>query len=270
MKLSVTSWSFPVLTLDEVGGIAKVLGIEAIDVSFFYASAIDRARVLGDSERYGAELRQKLPVRIANFYYLFGNGLDERNLALGPNSENVADLQKVLAFTKAAGGDSVFILPGLINPGQSRKEAIAKSAESLKPLVEAGQKSGIGLTIEPHVHGILESVDAVHDLVAKVPGLRITLDLAHFTALGYRQNEIETLVPHAGHVHLRQARQGALQAKMEQGTINFPSLFAALRDAGYDDWLSIEVVHQAYMDTLYDDVLTETVKLRDAFRAWSR
>lgn len=270
MRLSVTSWSFPVLSLAEVGGIAKVLGIEAVDVSFFYASAIDRARVLEDGERYGAELRGNLPVRIANFYYLFGNGLAERNLSLGPDDQNLADLEKVFAFTRAAGGDSVFILPGLINPGQSRKEAISNSAESLKPLVEASQRIGIGLSIEPHVHGVLESVDAVHELVAAVPGLQITLDLAHFTALGYRQEEIETLVPHAGHVHLRQARQGALQAKMEQGTINFASLFAALREAGYADWLSIEVVHQAYMDTLYDDVLTETVKMRDTFHAWSR
>src|SRR5690606_18205247 len=117
MKLSVTSWSFPVLTLDEAGGLAKVLGIPAIDVSFFYASAIDRARVLGSPEAYGEELRRRLPVGIANFYYLFGNGLDERNLALGPDQRNLDDIRKVLAFTKAAGGDSVFILPGLVNPG---------------------------------------------------------------------------------------------------------------------------------------------------------
>lgn len=270
MKLSVTSWSFPVLSLEEIGGLAKVLGIGAIDVSFFYASALDRGRVLGSPESYGAEIRRQLPVAVANFYYLFGNGLDERNLALGPDAANLADFQNVLRFTKAAGASSVFILPGLINPGQSRRQAIANSVEALKPLVEAGQESGVTVTIEPHVHGILESVDAVHDIVSRVPGLRITLDLAHFMALGYRQDEIETLTPHAGHVHLRQARQGALQAKMEQGTINFPSLFGSLRDAGYEDWLSIEVVHQAYMDTLYDDVLTETVKMRDAVRAWSR
>ena len=269
MKLSVTSWSFPVLTLDEAGGLAKVLGIPAIDVSFFYASAIDRAKVLGAPEAYGEELRRRLPVGIANFYYLFGNGLDERNLALGPDQRNLDDIRKVLAFTKAAGGDSVFILPGLVNPGQSRRQAIDRSAESLKPLVEAAQNSGITLTIEPHVHGILESVDAVHEMVRRVPGLKITLDLAHFVSMGYRQDEIETLAPHAGHVHLRQARQGELQAKMEQGTINFPALFGTLRDAGYDGWLSIEVVHQAYMNTLYDDVLTETVKMRDTFRAWS-
>jgi len=270
MKLSVTAWSFPVLNLDEVGGLARVLGIDAIDVSFFYASALDRARVLGSPDAYGEDLRRRVQVDIASFYYLFGNGLDERNLALGPNGANLADFDKVLRFTKAAGADNVFILPGLINPGQSRAQAIANSVEALKPLVEAGDRSGVTVTIEPHVHGILESVDAVHDICARVEGLKIVLDLAHFTALGYRQEEIETLAPLAGHVHLRQARQGALQAKMEQGTINFPSLFAALRDAGYDGWLAIEFVHQAYMDTLYDDVLTETVKMRDTFRAWSR
>ena len=29
-----------------------------------------------------------------------------------------------------------------------------------------------------------------------------------------------------------------------------------------------EVVHQDYMNTLSDDVITETVALRDCFRAW--
>jgi sugar phosphate isomerase/epimerase len=101
-----------------------------------------------------------------------------------------------------------------------------------------------------------------------VPGLKLTLDLAHFFSMGYRQEEIETLAPYAGHVHLRQAKQGHLQAKLEEGTINFPSLLGALRDAGYDGWLSIEYVHQAYMNTLYDDVLSETVKMRNLVRGW--
>ena len=86
--------------------------------------------------------------------------------------------------------------------------------------------------------------------------------------MGYRQDEIETLVPHAGHIHLRQAKQGHLQNKLEEGTINFPSLLGALRDAEYGGWLAIEYVHQAYMNTLFDDVLTETVRMRDLVRNW--
>jgi sugar phosphate isomerase/epimerase len=269
MKLCVTSWSFPHLTLAEVAGISKVLGLEGVDVSFFYASGLDKARLLGEPEVYGAEIAGITGLPVSNLYYLFGEGLADRNLALGaPDPQNAQDFGKALAFCKAAGAPSVFLLPGLVNPGQSRRQAFEASAEALKPLVAAGQEAGVTVTIEPHVHGLIESVEMSAEMVERVPGLKITLDLAHFVTLGYRQDEIESLAPHTGHVHLRQARQGALQAKMEEGTINFPSLLGALRDAGYDGWLSIEYVHQAYMNTLYDDVLSETVKMRDAVRAW--
>lgn len=269
MKLSVTAWSFPLLTLEEIGQIAKALGLDAVDVGLFYASALDKARILSEPETYGAEVKASLPVDVANYYHLFGGDLLERNLALPADPNNLSDLKSTLAFAKAAGAPSVFILPGMINPNQSRSAAINASAEALKPMVAAGQEAGVTVTVEPHVHGILESVDATHDLISKVPGLKIALDLAHFVSLGFRQDEIETLAPQAGHVHLRQAKQGHLQEKMENGTINFPAFFGALRDAGYDGWLAIEYVHQAYMNTLFDDVLSETVKMRDCFRAWN-
>jgi len=145
---------------------------------------------------------------------------------------------------------------------------MANSAEAMKPMVEAGQKAGVVVTIEPHVHGILESVSSVEEMLHRVPGLKLTLDPAHLVTLGYCQEEIERLVPHAGHVHLRQGRPGVLQSKLEEGTYNFPAFFGELRDAGYQGWLACENVHQAYMNTLHDDVLTETVKMRDAFRRW--
>jgi len=68
-------------------------------------------------------------------------------------------------------------------------------------------------------------------------------------------------------VHLRQARPGVLQAKLAHGTINFPAVLATLRAAGYTGYLAIEYVHQEYMDTRHDDVLTETVQMRDLVRA---
>ena len=42
MRLSVTSWSFPALTLPEVAGVARALGIGAIDTGYFYRSALSR------------------------------------------------------------------------------------------------------------------------------------------------------------------------------------------------------------------------------------
>ena len=124
------------------------------------------------------------------------------------------------------------------------------------------------LAVEPHVHAWLESPEMALELVQAVPGLELTLDPAHFVCLGFAQDAIEALCPHAAHVHLRQARPGALQCKLDEGTLNFPALLAALRDASYRGWLCIEYLNQPYMQTIHVDVLFETLRMRDLVHAW--
>jgi len=270
VRLSVTSWSFPELTLDEVGGLAHVLGIEGLDVGYFYRSALDRPRLLAGPEAYADEVRNRLPLPVANLYHLFGNGVADRNLADPANrATNTTDFAAVLKFCAAVGAPTVFILPGVINGAQSRTQALTETVESLKPLLDLAASTGVTVCIEPHIHSYLESPAITAELCERASGVKLALDYAHFAVAGYRQDEIDVLARWAGHIHLRQARPGALQTKLEQGTLNFPALFATLRDVGYDGWLAAEIVHQGYFDTLHDDVLTETVKLRDLFRAWS-
>lgn len=269
MRLSVTSWSFPSCTLDEVAAIARAINIEAIDVGLFYRSALDKAEILSDPDGIAANLKD-LALPIANYYHLFGDGLESRNLALpGTLDANLKDLEKVLAFADKAGIATVFILPGVINPGQSRETAAKISAESLGAMTSLAASFKAKLCIEPHVHSWAESPDLVRRLI-DATGIGLALDYAHFACLGYRQEEIDPLARHAVHFHLRQARMGALQAKFAQGTLNFPAMFGTLRDVGYAGSLAIEYVHQDYMNTLSDDVLTETIAMRDCFRNWQK
>jgi sugar phosphate isomerase/epimerase len=210
-------------------------------------------------------------VTASNYYHLFGTTLAERNLADAASlAANVADFRQVVRFCRAAAIPTVMVLPGVVNPGQTRAAALAQSARSLAELAPLAAEAGVALTVEPHVHSYLEAPALVAELLARVPALKLTLDYAHFVCLGYRQEEIDPLAAHAAHVQLRQARPGALQAKREQGTINFPALLGTLRTCGYRGYLALEYVHQAYMDTLYDDVLTETVRLRDLVRSYLR
>ncbi len=269
MKLSLTSWSFPACTLKEAAAISNALGIGALDVGLFYRSALSKEKILGDPEGAAAELAG-LEVTIPNYYHLFGEGLGGQNLALpGTIAQNAEDLKQVLTFADAAGIATVFILPGIINPGQSRADALAVSIESLKELGEVASDFKATICIEPHVHSFAESPAIVTELI-KATGIRLALDYSHFACLGYRQEEVDPLAPYAAHVHLRQARMGALQTKFAHGTLNFPAMFATLRDAGYQGYLAIENVHQDYMNTLYEDVLTETITMRDCFREWMR
>lgn len=267
MYLSLTAWSMPSCTLQEAADISKALGIGALDVGLFYRSALDKGEILSDPHGAAAGLRD-LGVKLPNYYHLFGDGLDGRNLAQpGTLDANLKDLAQVLTFADDAGIGSVFILPGVVNPGQSRKEAEAVSTESLREMVALAKDHETTLCIEPHVHSFAESPAIVQRLVENT-GVKLALDYSHFACLGYRQEEIDPLAPHAGHVHLRQAKMGELQTKFHQGTLNFPAMFGTLRDAGYDGALAIEPVHQDYMNTLFDDVLTEIIALRDCYTNW--
>jgi sugar phosphate isomerase/epimerase len=267
MRLSLTSWSMPACTLAECAAISKALGIGALDLGLFYRSALDKAEILSDPFA-AAEKVRALGIEVPNYYHLFGSSLADRNLALpGTLEQNARDLDRVLSFADAAGIATVFILPGVVNPGQSRTDAARVSSASLKELLDVAKGHRAKICVEPHVHSWAESPDLVRRLVDET-GIGLALDYAHFACLGYRQEEVDALAPYAVHVHLRQARMGALQAKFAQGTINFPALFGTLRDCGYSGAVALEPVHQDYMNTLFDDVLTEIVALRDCFNHW--
>jgi len=269
MKLSLTAWSFPALTLAECAGVSRALGIGALDVGLFYRSGLDKALILADPRAAAAGLGP-LGLALPNYYHLFGDGLTGRNLSLpGTLDRNARDLDQVLTFADAAGIGSVFVLPGVVNPGQSRAEAARVAADSLRELLRVAADHKARLCIEPHVQSWAESPDLVRRLI-DATGIGLALDYSHFACLGYRQDEVDPLARHAVHVHLRQARMGALQTKFAEGTLNFPAIFATLRDAGYDGWLALEAVHQDYMATLSEDVLTETVALRDCYHNWTR
>ena len=269
MRLSLTSWSFPSCTLEECAAISNALGIGSLDVGLFYRSALPKDALLADPEAVAAKVHT-LGVEVPNYYHLFGAGLDDRNNA-DPASlaDNLTDLAQVMRFADAAGIGSVFVLPGVVNPGQSRATAQAASAANMRELVALSQDYAATLTIEPHVHSILESPADTLRYLEAVPGLKLTLDYAHFACLGYRQEEIDPLAPHAAHVHLRQAKSGALQTPADRGTINMAAQFGTLAEAGFKGAMALEFVHQDYMGTMHEDVLTETIAVRDAFRHWA-
>ncbi|MBL4813707.1 MAG: sugar phosphate isomerase/epimerase [Rhodobacteraceae bacterium] len=268
MKLSLTAWSLPSCTLKEAADISKALGIGALDVGLFYRSALDKKLILADPHVAAVPLAD-LGVDVPNYYHLFGDGLAGRNLALpGTLAANLRDLKQVLTFADAAKIGTVFILPGIINPGQSRADAAQVSTESLAAMGAIATGFNTTLCFEPHVHSFCESPRIALDLVEQ-SGVKLALDYAQFTCLGYRQDEIDPLARHAAHIHLRQAKMGALQAKFAHGTLNFPAMFGTLRAIGYQGALSLEPVHQDYMNTLFEDVLSEIIALRDCYTAWS-
>ncbi|WP_309668454.1 sugar phosphate isomerase/epimerase family protein [Tabrizicola sp.] len=262
MKLTVTSWSFAACTLAESWGIARALGFGAMDLGLLHGAALNRGRIVSDPVGAAGEVAA-LGIAVSNLYWLFGADIVQ-NAVTDPaaRARNEAELDRVCRFASTLGCPSIFVLPGVTGPG-----AFGAAVTGLRGLVAVAARHGITLTVEPHVGGLLASPAETLALLAEVPGLRLTLDYAHFTCMGFTQGQIDVLAPHAAHVHMRQARPGALQAKWGEGTLDFTAMVGRLRDCGYKGYLAVEYVHQGYMNTLFDDVLTETVRMRDHLRA---
>jgi sugar phosphate isomerase/epimerase len=268
LRLSLPAWSFPSATLPEVRGIARALGFDGLDVGHFYASGLDRAHVLAEPEAAGEELREGgMPV--STYYHHFGDGIVDRNVALPEaRAANLADFERLARFCRAAGIPALFVLPGMLTPGRTVGEAIAAAGETLRHGVEIVGQHGVTLTVEPHVRSIVESPEAVLELLAAAPGLKLALDPSHFICLGYPQDRLDPLLPHAAHVHLRQARPGRLQERSVHGMLNLDAFLSALVAGGYDGWVAPEPLHQDFIDSWNVDVVTEVIAMRDLVRAW--
>jgi sugar phosphate isomerase/epimerase len=266
VRLSLCSWSLPELTLPEVRDVVRALGLDGYDVGLFYAAALDKQLILSDPRRAAEQLRA-LGLPSPSYYHLLGDDLADRNLArAGDHARNLEDLRAVVTFCAAAEIPTLFLLPGVVNPGQTRAQALEVAARGLRAATELAGEQGVTLTIEPHVHSLAESPATTLELLERVPGLKLALDYSHFVCLGHTQEAIDVLLPHAAHVHLRQARSGRLQERLGYGTINFAAIVGGLRDLGYDGWLALEPLHQDYIDCWNVDVVTEVVQLRELVR----
>jgi sugar phosphate isomerase/epimerase len=269
MELCVTGWSFPLLSLEEAAGVGAALGFTAMDWGAFPGGQLDRAVLLSEPKRLLKRLRET-DMLASNLYWTFGAGFKERALNNPDRDErlrNVEDFRRVIDFCGEAGIPSVMLLPGVLHSGQTQAEALATCIEGCNELLQVSGPAGIAIALEPHVMGLLETPEAVLQVVREAEGVRLALDYGHFLTLGYRQADVDPLAPYAAHVHLRQAKPGFLQTRLEHGTLNFPRILNTLRDAGYDGYLAIECVHQDYLQTDNVDVISETVKLRDLLRA---
>ncbi len=268
MQTSITSWSFPACNLDEAWNISKALGICHMDIGLLHVASLNRAQILSDPIHSAKKLLET-GIESSNLYWLFGQTPAERELSDSAHlDQNLQDFEQVCQFAAKMGIPTLFLLPGVPRPNVSAELLFEQSAQSLRKLMPIAQAHNIILTVEPHIGGILSSPDMALAMVRAVPGLKLTLDYAHFICMGYSQEQIDPLAAHAAHIHLRQARPGALQTKFSEGTTSFGAMIETLRDAHYDGFMSIEYVHQPYMNTVFDDVLTETIIMRDLLRTY--
>jgi sugar phosphate isomerase/epimerase len=268
-KLSCADFSFPLLTHEAAVRIISLLGLRGVDIGLFAGrSHLRPEKELKRPDKNGAALRLRLKreglVASDIFLQVHENFADFAVNHPDVKRRDFARRQflKTLEYAAAAGSKHVSILPGVIFPAEPRRTSLARAADELAWRVERANSLKLTVGIEPHVGSIVDTPARAMDLAARVPGLGLTLDYAHFTRVGIADAYIEPLCAHATHFHARCARKGRLQTSLKDNTINFAGVLKALHKHHFRGWIALEYVWIDWEHCNEVDVLSETVLLR--------
>lgn len=268
MKVSLAIQSLRSCTLNEAADIARALGFEALELDGVMDTTLSRDGILNGS-REEVKRVQDLQLKHPSIHWTFGKGsfypaLNDPDP--GVRAANSEQIKRLAEFCHESDILAMLVLPGMLLPGQSAEEMRKCALDAFRQFLEIAQAAQVGLMFESHVGSSFETPANALWLAEQVPGVGIALDYAHFVCQGYTVSDIEPCLAYSTHVHMRQAKPGLMQTKLEDGTIHFPMLLDTLHERGFEGYLSVEYVHQNYIGADNVDVLTETVKMRDLIR----
>ena len=166
-----------------------------------------------------------------------------------------AQLKQVRAdidVAAALGATCVRLTAGQAHPGVRREDGIRWVMDSFERLLRYAEGKGVYLAYENHYKDYFwqypdfsQRAEVFLEIVRRMrgSGLRVNFDTSNQVMVGEDPMavllEVRDLVVH---VHCSdRVRPGEYQhAPAGEGVVDFPRIFAALHDAGYQGWLSVE------------------------------
>jgi sugar phosphate isomerase/epimerase len=271
MRLSCRDNCFPVLSHDAALAVIADLDIDGVDVSISNRhDQLVPKHVLADPAAVAARVARttsRLGLEVADVFVLTGYGPDTLSVNARTEDERAAarrQFDAFVAFAVELGAPGITVCPGETWDDDPKAGLDVAGAE-LAWRADRAAAVGLALSFEPHAQSNVRTPEAVLDLLARAPGVTITLDYSHFVARGVAEADVDCLIPHARHVQARQAAPGHLQATAKTGTIDFARIVGALGRSGYAGWFGLEYTWNDWIDEV--DTLAQTALLRDLVRA---
>lgn len=159
--------------------------------------------------------------------------------------------EEAMRFAVTAGAPQVRVGAGALDG--SYEESFAAAREFLGGVEDLAKSHGVKALVEIHHRTICPSASLAHRLVSAFDPERIGVifDPGNMAQEGFEDYRIglELLGPYLAHVHIKNSAferpEGGgvwepCWAPLEDGVVDFGSLFAALAGVGYNGWLVIE------------------------------
>ncbi len=135
---------------------------------------------------------------------------------------------------------------GPVEAGSSWSAALKLFVEVLQPVAEHAEKQGVLLLIEPEPGLLIENADQFLEMIERVdsPAVGLNFDIGHFYCVGDDPAAtVQRLAPYIRHFHLEDIAATRVHHHLipGEGAIDFSAVFRAIREIGYDGWITVEL-----------------------------
>jgi sugar phosphate isomerase/epimerase len=274
-RLACADFTFPLLAHDKVLDLIAALELDGVDIGLFEGrSHLWPSREFANLKGSARTLRNKIADRGLKPADVFLQ-LDPDFVPFAINQPDEERRQhardqylRTLEYAVELGSPHVTTLPGVYFENvEPTADSWQRSQDELAWRVEQANAHDILFSVEAHVGSLAPNPTEALRMVRGVRGLTLTLDYTHFTRNGLPDAEIEPLVEHATHFHVRGARKDRLQASFKDNTIDYARVLEIMRRCGYAGYLGIEYVWIDWEHCNESDNLSETILFRDFLRA---
>lgn len=131
---------------------------------------------------------------------------------------------------------------GAQRAGGADPDDIKRLADGLDRGARVASDHGLEASYHPHLGTLVEGPDALAELM-EISAIAFCPDTAHLAAGGGDPAAIiDRYADRLAHVHLKDLdRKTQRFLPLGEGDLDFPDILRAIRDAGYDSWLMVEL-----------------------------
>ncbi len=261
MKKSISWWSFPgvlsgepELNLGECMQLAKDAGFEGIELSMdeegvinLHSTRKEMEDILKLSKEIGIEI-SSLATGLLWKYTLTSSDEKARKKA----KDVIKKLLELASYLKV---DTVLVIPGAVDVFFDPSAEIVpydiayqRACESLRDCLKTAEKYRVIIGVENVWNKFLLSPLEFRDFIDKFesPYIGAYFDVGNVLLTGYPEHWIKILGKRIKKVHIKDFRREAGGIKgfvdLLEGDVNWKKVISALKDVGYDDYITAEII----------------------------
>ena len=259
MQLGFSAWAMPRLPVEEQIALVRDAGYATIEL-------VNGGRSSLDAQQLDATDRRAIRHALDNAGLRLVSIASHGNLLEPDAAQRAAHLARIqsgidLAADLAEPDGPPCVVTMAYGKPDAYETVRETVAASFSELAEYGRERGVVVALEPHVGQAFDLPEKVQWLVERVdsPWFRLNFDNSHFEVMGRDVAEyVPVLAPLSVHTHVKDQRGRAPDFEFlvpGEGDFDYARYLTAMRDAGYDGSITVEISAQVQRRPDYEPAI---------------